>query len=109
MKSVDNCRSFTGGLEQVMMRRICERGWGLLSVLICQSLVLSPVFSQQPGLRIVIVQGDSAQNVLLQIPPKPLAIRVQDANNRPVAGVSVVFTAPDSGPSGDFANDSRAI
>ena len=32
-------------------------------------------------------------------------VRVEDANNRPVAGAVVTFTAPQSGPSGEFEND----
>src|SRR6185369_6709171 len=51
--------------------------------------------------------GSGARNVVLQIAPRSLAVRVVDIENRPVPGAEVVFTAPESGPGGEFANDSR--
>jgi hypothetical protein len=74
--------------------------------LVCVSLAAQPALAGQSdlGLRIQIVQGNNAQNVLEQIPPNPIVIRVIDRNNRPVVGATVVFTAPETGPSGDFAS-----
>jgi len=56
------------------------------------------------GLTIQVLQGAGAQNVLEQIPAIPITIRVSDRNNAPVRGAIVVFTAPETGPSGDFAS-----
>jgi hypothetical protein len=56
----------------------------------------------QAGLRIQIVQGDRARNVVEQIPPTPITVRMTDRENRPINGVTVVFTTPVTGPSGDF-------
>ena len=90
------------------MRQKC---WQSIVVLICQLLALEPLLAQQPGaqggLRIVIVEGAAARNVVQQIAPRPLVVRIDDANNRAVSGAVVVFTAPEGGPSGEFANDSR--
>ncbi|PYS33724.1 MAG: hypothetical protein DMG14_31130 [Acidobacteria bacterium] len=56
----------------------------------------------QAGLRIQIVQGDRARNILEQVPPNPIIVRITDRENRPVAGATVEFTTPVAGPSGDF-------
>lgn len=75
--------------------------------ILCQWLALSPVFAQQSGLRIVIVEGTGARNVAQEIAPRPLIVRVEEANNQPVSGATVTFTAPGIGPSGEFENDTR--
>jgi len=97
-----------------MMRRMRERRWRMpVVVVICQFLVLQSVFGQAPqaprNLRIVTVEGEGARNVVQQIPARPMTVRVEDASGRPVPGATVVFTAPESGPSGEFENDSRTI
>jgi hypothetical protein len=56
------------------------------------------------GLRAQILQGNDARNVMEQIPAIPITVRVSDRNNRGVQGATVVFTTPENGPSGDFAN-----
>jgi hypothetical protein len=81
--------------------------------MLCQMLVLQAALAQpaaaQARLRIIVLQGDGARNVAQQIAPRPMIVRVLDANNRPVEGVAVTFTAPEGGPGGDFANDSRSV
>jgi hypothetical protein len=93
------------------MKRRTKRFQALV-VVICHLLALQPAFSQQAGvqrgLKIVIVEGGGARNVVRQIPPRPLAVRILDANDQPVAGATVDFSAPQVGPSGEFANDSRS-
>jgi len=85
-----------------------EKCWQLLVVIMCQLLVLPPAFSQAGAqqLKIVVVEGAGAKNVVQQITAKPLIVRVEDDNGRPIPGATVVFTAPEGGPSGEFANDS---
>jgi hypothetical protein len=56
------------------------------------------------GLRVQIIRGNDAQNLVEQIPATPITIRVIDRNNRAVQGATVVFITPENGPSGDFAN-----
>lgn len=97
-----------------MLRRIRDRWWRVPMITVCQLLVLQAAWGQgpqtgTPRLKIVVVQGEGFRNVVQQITPRPLIVRVEDANNRPVAGATVVFTAPESGPGGEFANDSRTV
>ena len=83
------------------MRRCCLRPLG---VLMCQLLAWQLVTAQsQATLRVVVVAGQGAKNLVQQIPPDPLAVRVEE-NNRPVAGAAVTLTAPMAGPTGQFAN-----
>ena len=88
----------------------CRRS---LVAVLCQLLLLQPAFARQagaqPGIRIVVVKGDRAKNVIQQISPEPLTVRVEDFNRRPVAGATVAFAAPVTGPSGEFANGSSTV
>jgi len=72
-----------------------------------QSVLAEPVTQQ--GVQIVVIEGAGARNVTEQITARPLVVRIQDANNRPVAGATVLFTAPQTGASGEFGNDSRIV
>lgn len=97
-----------------MMQRMRKNYWRVPLVALCQLLLLQTAFGQaqaggQRNLRIVVTQGDAARNVVQQIPARPLLIRVEDGTGNPVAGVTVVFTAPSVGPSGEFADDSRTV
>jgi hypothetical protein len=80
----------------------------LFIVLLCSALFVQPVLALQSGLKIEIVQGDSARYVVQQIVAAP-RVRVVDSAGNPVAGAVVSFSAPDFGPSGEFSNDGRAI
>jgi len=56
------------------------------------------------GLRIVVVEGDNATNILKKkLTVRPL-IEVRNASDQPVAGALVSFTAPTTGPSVVFEN-----
>lgn len=91
-----------------MRRKYIDCG-RLLAAVMCQFLVLQPLLAQQASgqraLRIVVVEGSGARNVVQQIAPRPLIVRIVDANNRPVAGAMVEFRSPEAGPSGDFVNN----
>ena len=67
-----------------------------------------PASAQNPPSRIevVVVEGDGAVYGAGQR-ARGLAVRVEDDEHRPVAGASVVFVLPVSGPSGDFADGAR--
>jgi hypothetical protein len=85
-----------------------------LLVVFCQlvlfhSVIMAQQVSTPSGWKVVVMQGEAARNVVRQLTAKPLAVRIQDVSNRPVAGALVMFTAPEEGPSGDFANDARSI
>jgi hypothetical protein len=100
-------------VRSLMMRRTRGKHWRFALALICQLLALQwtlekPLEGQQ-ALRVVVLEGEGNKNVTQQISPRPLVVRVESANNGPVEGATVTFTAPSTGPSGDFANDSRSI
>jgi len=100
-----------------MMSKAKERPRRLPLVVLCELLVLYAASAQlsiaqataQTELHIVVVGGDGAKNVAQQIAAKEMIVRVLDANNRPVEAAAVTFSAPASGPSGDFTNDSKSI
>ena len=54
------------------------------------------------SLRIMIVEGGGAINNLSTRAAHDPVVRVVDASGHPVAGASVTFTAPSSGPGADF-------
>ncbi len=80
--------------------------------IVCLVLTLHSFVAQQlsaqAGLGVFIVQGDNARNLIQQIPPEPLVVRVEE-DRRPAAGATVTFTAPTVGASGQFANGSNSI
>jgi len=88
--------------------RVCRR---LLAAVVCQLIVFQAAASAQSpiGLRIVVLQGDGNQNVVNQIPPEPIAVRIVDRNDRRIAGAKVTFLVPESGPAGTFANGSSVL
>jgi hypothetical protein len=92
---------------------IYKNGWQALLVLVCCLLVLQPLYGQQGegrlGLKIVVVEGGDAKNITQEIPLTPVTVRVETANNQPVPNATVLFTSPESGPSGEFANDARSF
>src|SRR6476660_5347040 len=90
------------------MRGIRHRYRRLAVVVLFQFLLLQSAFAEQ-NLRIVVVEGANARNVVQQIAARPIAVRVEDAGGRPVSGATVTFTAPSAGPSGDFANDTPRL
>lgn len=81
----------------------------LVIAFMCALLAAQPAFPQQGGLKITVVEGSGARNVVQQIAPRRLTVRVADSNSRPVQGAAVTFTAPDEGPTGEFENDSATF
>src|SRR5262245_38987598 len=85
---------------------------GFLALLLCHLFVFQSAFGQgntPQAIRLVIVRGERAKNVIQQIPPEPLTVRVEDSNRRPLPGATVTFTAPAGGPGGQFANGSSIL
>jgi hypothetical protein len=83
----------------------------LAVILICQ-LIAVPVHAQEPpptGLNIVVVEGEGIVNVAREHAVHEPVVRVEDANHRPLAGASVVFTLPTEDTTGVFANGSKTI
>jgi hypothetical protein len=60
-------------------------------------------------LNIVIVEGAGAINNIRQRTAREPIVQVEDENNRPVAGATVIFLLPESGPGGTFADGARSL
>jgi hypothetical protein len=57
----------------------------------------------------VIISGDGAASPVHQRVTQDPAVRIEDEDHRPVAGVPVVFALPVSGTSGEFANGTKTL
>jgi hypothetical protein len=70
-------------------------------VVLVGALVLSlpPQQSQSPALRIVVIEGEDAVNVIQQKTAVAPLIEIRDRNNLPVAGVAVTFSVGGQGAS----------
>ncbi len=60
-------------------------------------------------LKIVIVEGEGAINNIRQRTAREPIVQVEDENDRPVAGATVLFLLPESGPGGTFPNGARSL
>jgi hypothetical protein len=77
----------------------------LIAALSCQAQQVSgPMQSLQPAgdLKIIVVQGEGAQNNVRSRSAAPLVVEVRDASDKPVERAEVVFQLPAYGPSGVF-------
>ena len=79
----------------------------LSATVTCLLFIAQSLYAGQSGvgLRAIVVEGNGARNIVEQIPPTPMVVRIVDRENHAVRGATVVFTSPETGPSGDFAND----
>ncbi len=69
----------------------------------------SPAQATAPKPKIVILEGEGAINNVRQRTARETIVQVQDENDRPVAGAVVIFTLPDRGASGVFANNAQSV
>jgi hypothetical protein len=89
------------------------RGW--LSILLVFLLAFGAVpaawagQAEAPKLKIVILEGEGAINNARQRTAREPIVEVRDENNRPVAGAVVLFSLPDRGASGVFANGQTSM
>ena len=76
----------------------------LISVL----LVWHPLFAQEipTNLNIAVLQGEGAANRAGGRASEDATVRVEDQNQKPVTGATVVFTLPTSGATGEFEGGS---
>ena len=74
---------------------------------------IAPIAGQaQPApakLGILIIEGEGAVNNVQQPTAREPIVQVEDSDHRPVAGAAVLFTLPDSGPSGVFDGGGRSL
>jgi hypothetical protein len=61
------------------------------------------------SLVINILSGEGALNDVRQRTAREPIVQVEDENHKPVAGATVLFLLPDSGPGGTFADGTRAF
>ena len=89
----------------------CLLSLGLALLLAVPNAVYSSPL-QAPGaakLNLVIIEGEGAINNVRQRTAREPIVQVEDENHRPVAGASVLFLLPDSGPGGVFSNGARTL
>ena len=60
-------------------------------------------------LKIVILEGDGFINNVRKRTARDAVVEVLDRNNKPLAGVSVIFLLPQGGPGGTFANGAQTL
>src|SRR5262249_6890886 len=73
---------------------------------------LPPAPAQTPlptELNIVVVEGEGAINNVRQRVAREPVVRVEDENDKPIAGVAVVFTLPTEGATGEFGNGAKSL
>lgn len=63
----------------------------------------------QDRLTIKVLEGEDGVNIIQKNTAVKPVVEVRDRNNLPVAGATVVFILPDSGPSAAFADGSRVL
>lgn len=67
------------------------------------------VKAQATALKIVILDGEGAINDIKQRIAREPIVEIRDENDRPLSGALVVFTLPDRGAGGLFADGSRSL
>jgi len=99
------------GHGSLLGRRGGALALALVSLLVSRSA--APAIAGQaptgPKLKIVILEGEGAINNIRQRTAREPIVQVQDENDRPVAGAVVIFTLPDRGASGVFANSATSV
>jgi len=63
----------------------------------------------RPAIHILVIEGEGAINNMKQRTAREPIVEVRDENDKPVAGAVVVFTLPNVGPSGSFANGANVL
>ena len=74
----------------------------------CGSIVQAQV-SSQPKLKVVVVEGEGAVNDLGAAAAAQPVVRIEGENAQPLSGAMVVFTLPETGPGGTFADGSKSL
>jgi hypothetical protein len=72
---------------------------------------MPPAFSQSLPTRIniVVAAGDGVTTPVRRRVAQDPAVRIEDDDQQPVAGVTVVFALPVSGTSGEFVNGAKTL
>ena len=89
----------------------CFLSLSLASLLAVPDVAVSSA-AQAPAvskLNLIIVEGEGAINNVRQRTAREPIVQVEDENHKPIAGAAVVFTLPQSGPGGSFANGAKTL
>jgi len=93
-----------------------REGWvrslsiGLAGLLALQlSLSAQDTGIRAPALKIEVAKGDEGTNNIKKATAVEPVVIVSDEKGNPISGVMVMFTLPDSGPGGLFANDAKNL
>src|SRR5580698_2563508 len=95
------------------MRHYLRSGW--LPIGLCFLIFLDGMppaaFAQNLPTRIniVVVAGEGATTAVRRRVTQDPAVRIEDDDQQPVAGVTVVFALPVSGTSGEFVNGAKTL
>jgi hypothetical protein len=81
----------------------------LLPNAVNQPGIIDEESAAEPGLHIEVLEGEDGLNIVKKKTAVKSVVVVKDKNNLPVVGATVIFTAPDSGPSMLFDNAARSI
>jgi len=63
----------------------------------------------QSTLKIIVLEGEGAINNIKRRTAREPVVQIVDQNNKPVAGAMVMFTLPQQGAGGLFANGTRTL
>jgi len=78
-----------------------------VSLLLAQATATGP--GNTPQLKIVVLAGEDGVNIVKKKTAVKPVVEVRDKNNQPVAGLSVTFLAPETGPHVVFAHSSSTF
>ncbi len=72
-------------------------------------LAQEPAQTVGSELKIVVLEGEDGVNIIKKKTAVRPVVEVRDKNNLPVAGVTIYFALPGSGPSAVFANGTQSM
>jgi hypothetical protein len=73
--------------------------WLCCALVFCAPISAQPT-DEAPRFQLVVIRGDDAQNNIKKGRATKAVVEVRDRNNKPVAGIAVLFLLPDSGGAG---------
>jgi hypothetical protein len=78
-----------------------------LAILFAALLPTALVAQDAGSLTVTVISGNGAVNDIHRYVPSPTVIEVRNELDQPVSGVTVSFSLPESGPSGQFIDGTR--
>jgi hypothetical protein len=92
-----------GGKRSLSSALVCLLVWQT-----CGAMAQTQVGSQSK-LSVVILEGNEAVNDIRAGTAVEPVVRIEDEGSQPLAGAMVVFTLPETGPGGVFADGSKSL